>query len=358
MQPDFTQPPIERVERELDRVLPAFGTQRIGRATAVSGGTLNGNYRVETPDGPVFARRWRGGMTVDRVNEEHGLLRWVAERGVPIVQPRLTKSGASVFDLDGVLWSVFPWVEGRTTVRGSIDVADAGALGEMHGRVHAVLAEHPISQGAPWSVPPQSIPWNTAESLADFALIHERAVAMDEPEDLIAAIDFHVGLLEEALADEEFQARIVETSRARPRSEGTGMPAQLTHGDFHDQQMLFGPGGEIVAVNDWEMYRVMPRVWEVIRSVSFSELYEEPGLGAYLSGYREHVRLPEEECRLGVEAWWIGRLHARWVYWTYFMENNERVAEFFPKTDAELRRLADEGWRAELADRFVRAARG
>lgn len=40
------------------------------------------------------------------------------------------------------------------------------------------------------------------------------------------------------------------------------------------------------------------------------------------------------------------------------MEKNERVAEFFPETRRELAQLADERWRADLADRLVRAATG
>jgi len=118
MQPDFTPPPAEAVPGELDRVFRAYGLKRLGVPVGVGGGTLNWNYRVETSRGAVFARRWRSGVTVERVVEEHQLLWWVAERGVPVVQPLKTTGGATVQALGDALWSVFPWIEGRTTIRG------------------------------------------------------------------------------------------------------------------------------------------------------------------------------------------------------------------------------------------------
>jgi homoserine kinase type II len=339
MQPDFTPPPQDEVYRQLDRALDGFGRRRVGAAVPVGGGALNWNCRVETTSGPVFARRWRTGLMVEQIRAEHELLEWVTARGIPASRPFETRDGATVLDEEGANWSVFPWVEGRTTVRGEIGPDDAKVLGEMHGRIHAVLAEHPASVGDAGQ-----LPWDTAESLADLVTVRKVAVERGTPQEVVEGIDL--------------QVRLLETSLVRPRSDFSGLPAQLTHGDYHDQQVLFGADGSIVAVNDWEMYRVLPRVLEVLRSVAFARLYEEPGLSAYLTGYAQHVRLSEEECRLGIEAWWYGRLHSRWVYWTYFMENNERVAEFFPETRRELAQLADRRWRGDLADRFVRAATG
>lgn len=327
MQPDYTPPPQDEVYRQLDGALDTFGKRRVGAAAPVGGGTLNWNYLVETTSGPVFARRWRTGHPAEQIRAEHELLEWVSARDIPAVQPFKSRDGDTVMDIEGANWSLFPWVGGRTTVRGEIGPDDAEALGEMHGRIHAVLAEHPGSSGEAGQ-----LPWVTAESLADLVMVRRVAVERGTPQEVIDGIDL--------------QVRLLETSLVRPRSDLLpGLPTQMTHGDYHDQQVLFGADGRIVAVNDWEMHRVLPRVWEVIRSVAFARLYEEPGLAAYLNGYRRHVQLSEEECRLGIEAWWYGRLHSRWVYWTYFMENNERVAEFFPETRRELAQMANERWR-------------
>lgn len=337
MQPDFTPPSVEVVHGELDRLFSGFKIQRLSTPVAVGGGTLNWNYRVETGGGPVFARRWRMGLTHEQIQAEHELLEWVSARGIPVARPLTSRGGDTVLEIEGASWSLFPWVDGRTTIRGEIGPEDAKALGEMHGRIHAVLAPHPASTGAS-----TQLPWDTASSLADLVVVRQVAINGGAPRETVEGIDLQIQLL--------------GTSLIRPRTDFVDLPSQLTHGDYHDQQVIFGPGGGIVAVNDWEMHRVMSRVWEVIRAVAFTQLYEEPGLAAYLGGYRQHLALSEEECRLGIEAWWYGRLHSRWVYWTYFMENNHRVAEFFPESVRELKQLADERWREDLTDRFVRAA--
>jgi Ser/Thr protein kinase RdoA (MazF antagonist) len=239
--------------------------------------------------------------------------------------------------LAGANWSLFPWVRGRTLVRGKIKPTDANSLGEMHGRIHAVLSRHPASGD-----PPVLVPWDTGSSLADLALV--RAAAED------------AGALGEVVDAIDFQMMLLRESAVVPRSVLAGLPAQLTHGDFHDDQVLVNRRGDVRAVVDWGLLRVMPRIWEVIRSLSYSRLLEGECLDSYLAGYRQHVRLSEAECRLGVEAWWYGRLHARWVYWTYFFEKNVRVAEFFAETARHLRQLSDQRWRDDLANRLVRAA--
>jgi thiamine kinase-like enzyme len=109
----------------------------------------------------------------------------------------------------------------------------------------------------------------------------------------------------------------------------------------------------VVAVVDWELARVALRVWELIRSLSFSLILETELVDDYLRGYARHVRLTAEECRAGVELWWQTRLHGTWVWEAYFLEGNERVGALLDETDAHLRRFADAGWRSAIAERLI-----
>ena len=133
---------------------------------------------------------------------------------------------------------------------------------------------------------------------------------------------------------------------------------QLTHGDYHDEQVIFFPEGErrdeIAAVVDWETYRVLPRVHELIRAVSFAQLMPiQPLLEAYLRGYGGQIRLNEEECRSGVELWWHGRLGNTWIYETYLFEKNERAAIFFAPAAKDLRQLTDPAWREGIVETMI-----
>jgi len=121
--------------------------------------------------------------------------------------------------------------------------------------------------------------------------------------------------------------------------------------------VLLGAEDAVVAVVDWELTRAAARIWELVRALSFSQVLETDLLAHYLRGFRRHVTLSEEECREGIELWWQTRLHGTWVYATYFLEGNERVAPFLEETDRHLRRFADERWRRAIADRLILGSR-
>jgi Ser/Thr protein kinase RdoA (MazF antagonist) len=153
------------------------------------------------------------------------------------------------------------------------------------------------------------------------------------------------------------QRDLLDSLDALPPEAFATLPSQLLHGDFHDHQVLWDETG-VVAVVDWELWRSDPRVWELIRSLAFSQLLGEPGMDEYLSGYRRFVQLSEEECRLGMRLWWQSRVVGVWVWAAYFLQGNERVLKFIPDVIAELDHVADDAWKHGIEERFVRAACG
>lgn len=325
----------------LDRLLDAFELSRTGEPSEVSGGTLNDNYRVPTSDGPIFARRYRAELDADRIRYEHTITRWVADRGAPAIAPHATSGGDTVVQLDDRLWSLFPWVHGRAPVRDEITAPEAEAIGQVHGQIQHLLANHPESESASLKLISHRAAWDTEASLASLVEIEQRATEVGASSDVL-----------EALA---LQRQLLETEEPSAFAEFDWLPSQLLHGDFHDQQVLLGEDASIIGVVDWEMTQRAARVWELIRSLRFSRLLETELLESYLVGFRNHVMLTEEECRVGVEFWWQNRLHSTWVHRAYFLEGNERVAELLPSTDQHLRSFADPHQRTHIADRLVAA---
>ncbi|MBE0610288.1 MAG: phosphotransferase [Dehalococcoidia bacterium] len=301
----------------------------------VAGGTLNWNFSVHTDGGRKFVRRYRHDIATDRIRGEHDLLFWLAERGVPVAVANETPGGATIVDVGSGRWAVFEWVEGEVPPRGSLTRARALMLGRAHGRLQELLAGHPLSSAAVMSTR-----WDKGESLALLERVRDSA-ARDADRRVQAVIAKQVKALEllEVLPPEAFAA----------------LPAQLLHGDFHDQQVIW-QGESIVAIVDWEMWKTDVRVWELVRSLAFSNLLDSPLMEEYLAGYREHIRLSEEECRLGLRLWWQSRLVGLWVWAAYFLQGNERVRSLFPAAIEDVNRATDEPWKAALEDRFVRAA--
>lgn len=100
----------------IDLVLQDYALSRTGVPSEVSAGTLNRNFKVPTDQGLVFARRYRAELDRDQIQREHGVTRWVANRGIPAIAPRAHPDGETVVDLDGRLWSLFPWIDARKSV--------------------------------------------------------------------------------------------------------------------------------------------------------------------------------------------------------------------------------------------------
>ena len=319
-------------------VIGRFGLWPLSEPTAVPGGTLNWNFKIDTDGGTYFVRRYRDNLETERIRGEHHLLRWVEERGVPVALPEQTPDDLSLVQIAGGRWAIFPWIDGEVRSRGSLSRGQAQTLGALHGFLHSVLAQHPLSSGAR-----MKMSWDKDQSielLGVVAAAAERSGAESWMRDGIAK-----------------QRRMLEELEVLPPEAFASMPAQLLHGDFHDQQVIW-QGDAVVALVDWEIWHVDPRAWEVVRSLAFSRMLDSPLLEEYLTGYRQFVQFSEEECRLALRLWWQSRVVGLWAWAAHFLDGNERVKDFFPVMIAELDNVADEGWQSSIEERFLRAALG
>jgi len=322
----------------LPDVLGRFGHWTIGDPTPVPGGSLNWNYRAETDGGLRFVRRYRDDLETERILGEHRLIAWVAEFGVPAPVPERTPEESTIAQIAHGRWSCFPWVDGSPRPRGTLTSAQARNMGSLHGYTQAVLAGHPESQGAA-----MTMTWDRAQSQTWLARIREKAAESGAETWILDGL--------------RRQAEMLDELDVLPPAAFASLPVQVLHGDFHDQQVLW-QGDQIAGLVDWEIWHTDPRVWELVRSLSFSLLLDSPLMEEYLAGYREFVQLSEAECRLGLSLWFQSRVVGLWAWAAHFLEGNARVKDFFPEMIAALDKVADAGWKAGIEERFVRAATG
>lgn len=319
-------------------VLGMYGLWPYGEPEPVPGGTLNWNFHVRTDGGEYFLRRCRDDLETPRIRGEHALVKWVAERGVPAPVPETAPERGTIAEIAGGRWALYPWVDGEVRPRGSLTSAQARTLGLAHGAIQAVLALHPDSRGASMTQR-----WDAAQSRVLLVRILDMARSQAEESWLVEGI--------------ETQLRLLDGWDVLPPEAFASLPAQVLHGDFHDQQVLWD-GDDIAAVVDWEIWHTGARVWELVRSLSFSLLLDSPLLEDYLDGYRRFVTLSEAECRLGLQLWWQSRVVGCWAWQACFLEGNQRVRDFFPEMVRGLERVADPARRSAIEERFVRAACG
>ncbi|MEO8540420.1 MAG: phosphotransferase [bacterium] len=319
-------------------VIGRYGYWPTSEPEPVLSGTLNWNFKVGTDGGPFFVRRHRDDLETARIQGEHALVAWAEARGVPAPLPEETPEGQTIIKMGTGRWSMYPWIDGELSVRGALTAQQVRTLGALHGFTQATLAKHPESAGQPLQMR-----WDKAQSVELLKRIATVAAESGADSELQVAVTNQLKRLEamEVLPPEAFAT----------------LPVQLIHGDFHDHQVLWQEDS-IAALVDWEIWHADPRVWEVVRSLAFSQLLGGPLMEEYLLGYRDHVQLTEDECRLGLRMWWQSRVVGVWAWAAYFLQGNTRVARFFPEMIAESERIADDGWTSGINERFVRAACG
>ncbi len=328
----------QQLRADAEQILSNWFAQPVASLQPIEGGTLNWNFHVVTNAGDYVLRCHRDNLETERIEGEHALLEWVVERDIPAPAPVPARSGQTLIEGGGHRWSLARRLPGRHVARGALTAAQARALGEMHGRLQSLLASHPESEDAR-----MTLQWDIESSKRALARLVELATARGEEQWIVAAL-----LRQRELLD-GLEALTMDAAAALPR--------QLLHGDFHDQQVLFR-GDDVSAVLDWEIWRTDPRAWELVRSVSFSRVLNSARQADYLEGYRQHVRLAEDEVRLSLRLWFQSRIVGVWAWWACFVEGNERVREFFPEMAAEVERVADPAWCEATAARFVLDACG
>ncbi|MGH2607460.1 MAG: phosphotransferase enzyme family protein [Tepidiformaceae bacterium] len=328
---------VDEIAAEVPLALAAWGMAAPDRVTRVPGGTLNWNFRVEAGEGTYFLRCYRANLETERIAGEHELVAWVGERGVPAPVAIPMRDGGTIAVVGERRWALLPWMAGEPVERGALSAAQARSLGAMHGRIQAVLASHPDSDGAR-----MLMRWDKGQSLGLLDRLIAKAGERREAKWIVEGL--------------EMQRRMLDATDVLPPEAFASLPCQVLHGDFHDQQALF-LGDEVSAIVDWEIWHTDPRAWELVRSLAFSLMLTSPWREDYLAGYREHMRLTEGEVELAMRLWFQSRVVGVWAWWAYLMDGNDRVVDFFPEMMAELRRIGTEGWTDSVTERVVRASR-
>jgi Ser/Thr protein kinase RdoA (MazF antagonist) len=327
----------DEVVDTLDRLLSRYGLVRRGAPLPVTESVVNENFRVETSVGPRFVRFHHARITSESIDLEHRVMTWAGQRGIPIIAPLAATDGATKQTIDGRWFSIFPWVEFRQLHADAAGTAEATALGEMLGRLHETLAAF-MEVAVPEGFSGQQL--DTARALAELDQV-QRAIMADSTlgdttTRLLDAVAYKIGLLKATSVDHSAYGHL---------------PRHTVHGDYHQRNVLVDKQGGIAAVIDWELVRVIPRVQELLRCITFSGLLDLPGhSAAFISGYRTHVALSAAESAIGVDLWWQLRLHGTWAYRARFIDGDLRAHQFLAGEDAMLRQFADHSARARLVD--------
>ncbi len=214
------------------------------------GGSANLNLLVPAADSRVVVRVYRHHVTEGRLRAIQHARAVVSEGGVPCVAVVRSAGGAPYLHLGEHLVEVEPFVESDAHMD---SLPHIGAGLPMLGRVHDLLAGIDLAATAHW-VPP------FANSVDPVGVVDATRVGTDPIRSWDPTHE------ESALAD---AADRLAAACAEARTPFIGLPGQLVHGDYWDNNDAFR-GGELVRVGDFDFMGVRPRIDDLALTLFFT----------------------------------------------------------------------------------------
>jgi homoserine kinase type II len=248
---------------------------------------------VRTGAGDFVLKTYQTHASVAVIENEHRLLRWLTEAGLPfaVPAPLPARDGSTICWGPPAHWhALFTWLPGGPgDARQSTHLAAAGqALGAVHARLKLFPAD----------------PSPGVAAFGDLDHIHPQ---VPDPLELFTRHQAYDG--EEYASLLQWWETEVRALRAFVEHAYTALPTQTIHGDFVMGNLLF-QADDVTAVLDWEFAAQDVRAMDVA-TLLVSVLFAHGGAGLRGStkwlgvGYRKQIQLTVEE----VEALpWLIRL--------------------------------------------------
>jgi Ser/Thr protein kinase RdoA (MazF antagonist) len=194
-------------------------------------GTIN-TIRILTTDTGKFVLRVYQHHIRQRIETEHRVVAWVAEKGIPAVVPIRTRDGKDFVEDKGQFVTLLPFVSGKQISRDQLQTADIDVMGRFLGRLHRVLQAFPTED--------MSRVWIKIEPTGTLA-------GIDRLEGVVRAIE------KPQLTDEYALTRLISRRdwlQGRMSEDATGffkLSFQAVHGDYQETNLFF-ENGEVSAM--------------------------------------------------------------------------------------------------------------
>ncbi len=259
-------------EAEIAALARFFGLPPPGRFEGLAAGSINTNYRLETPSGRFFLTL-REGKRRDEVEGEVALLGHLAAARFPCPRP-LAGPGGSIGEARGRQVLCFPWIAGEELAPEAIGEGHTRQVGAHLGRLHV------LSEGAAWSRPNPYGPETVARWLRELSAPGRPDVEALRPE------------LEAARAS-------IDAGR------DPALPRGLGHFDLFVDNVKW-IGGNLAAIFDFEMACRDALALDLAIALNawcFGEddRYDRPRARAFVEGYVSERPLSAAE-RAGLHA--------------------------------------------------------
>lgn len=244
------------------------------------GGTINRVWRVDTGEASFVLKEYRPDFPeASRVQQSIAVQMACHSASMPVPAVVPNRGGEMVTAVEGYLYVLSEYVDGRMYQPGQIPAEAARSMGNALGRLHDSLLLLP-----PFA--PPTLPSFEAIGTELLRLLALARVRRDDPVDATA-----VGVLEAKLD-------LLSTLGEVPACE-----SQWTHGDYEWRNVLFGASDQVVAIIDFDNAIFYPPERDVMRCIALSFPALQAETDDFFAGYAAVRRVTARDVSRYVESY-------------------------------------------------------
>ncbi len=289
--------------------------------TKVTTGYLSENHILYTKSQKYFLKQYRFDDD-SKIETIHTIKFYFAHGGIPIILPIENNLGKTYFCFRGRYFALFPFVDGININENKLSTNSIISLAQILAKIHILgksQKNRPLNN-------PELKSWNKNEiilQLSQLISLIERKKVKNQFDQL-------------ALKTLKLKLSIVEKNTISLNQLSLKRD-HLTHGDFQNQNVFYDKKGLVSHVFDLEKSEVLPRIYEVLRSMDYIFLNGKHSNSQiskallYLESYHQKYPLTKQEVIDGLKVYYLKIAHSNWIETEHYINNNNRV-DIFLKT--------------------------
>ncbi|WP_159737513.1 phosphotransferase [Vibrio atypicus] len=275
-------------------------------------GATNDVYRV-TGCNEYYLRVYRS-SNLKKITQEHELLACLALLNPQVIPPLKAKNGSTLVSKQDTYFALYPKAKGQLVATEYLTESHAHQAGIALANLHLDLA-----QFSRFDFPRVDLIWEQDEWINRLDALIDVISSVTKP----SIIDEWA--LKRARAQRDYLRSTESVHHYQTRT-----PRCLIHGDFHQYNLFFDEGENVVGIIDWDLVQQMPSSYEIARACLYMFQMDLAKSLAFIRGYMQINPLSKQVLKDGVMAWSVFADHHIWALEEVYLNGNKAAEKFIP----------------------------
>lgn len=302
------------MEQLLKRIIQLYNLTDILEYKPMKTGVGSQNHVLETENNKYFLKSYRK-TDEEKVKIIHRAINFFYENQIPAIKPIKQTNGDDYFVHEEQLFALFPFENGHTVTRQSLNIDQSKSLGEVLAKMNLATQNGIPEEFNSLIKPVKDL--NTRKDKVE--KVKEHILGLTNPDEFDRYVLKLIDLKQE-LINKHWE----EYSKI-------SLPINcLIHGDFHCQNVLF-EGDFVKHILDFDNARCDSREEELVRCMNltfFEYNFEEKNFEsarAFLETYNNLYPITFDNFVKANKLFYFGQFRSVWAEEWYYFNNNLRV---------------------------------